>query len=200
MDWDGLFYATHRDVYEPSDDSFLLARVVRDEVRAGDRFLEVGCGTGLVGLAAARAGARVTCTDANPHAVALARHNAKQNRLDVEVVETDLLAGLAGPFDAVAFNPPYLPTAEDEHVEGPLDLAFDGGPDGNRVVLRFAEQVAALPAPPRVVWVVHSSLSDPKPLEARMQERGYAVEEAALVSFPFERLRVVRFVQDRAAA
>ncbi len=195
MEWDGLFYATHRDVYEPSDDSFLLASVVRDEVRAGDRFLEVGCGTGLVSLAAARAGATVTCTDANPLAVETARYNAKENGFTMHAVETDLLEGLAGPFDAVAFNPPYLPTADDEHVEGPLDLAFDGGPDGNRVVLRFVEQIAALAARPRVVWVIHSSLSDPAPLEGRMQALGYEVEEAALQLFPFERLRVVRFVQ-----
>lgn len=195
MEWDGLFYATHRDVYEPSDDTFLLARVVRDEVRPGERFLEVGCGTGLVSLAAARAGARATCADVNPLAVETARHNARENRLRVEAVEADLLAGLPGPFDAVAFNPPYLPTAEDEHVEGPLDLAFDGGPDGNRVVLRFADQVAALSPLPRVVWVVHSSLSNPAPLESRMRALGYAVEEAADQRFPFERLRVVRFVR-----
>jgi len=195
VEWDGLFYTTHRDVYEPSDDTFLLARVVAAEVRPGERFLEVGCGTGLVSLAAARAGAVVTCADVNPVAVETARHNARENRLTVAAVEADLLAGLPGPFDAVAFNPPYLPTADDEHVEGPLDWAFDGGPDGNRVVLRFADQLAGLRPPPRVVWVVHSSLSDPAPLEERMRALGYAVEAAAQERFPFERLRVVRFVR-----
>lgn len=195
MEWDGLFYAAHRDVYDPCDDTFLLARVVQAEVRPGERFLEVGCGTGLVSLAAARAGARVTCADVNPVAVETARHNARENHLAVEAVEADLLAGLSGPFDAVAFNPPYLPTMEDEHVEGVLDLAFDGGPDGNRVVLRFAHQLASLRPLPRVVWVVHSSLSDPGPLEDRMRGLGYAVEEAADERFPHERLRVVRFVR-----
>lgn len=195
MEWSGLFYAVHRDVYEPCDDTFLLARVVAAEVRPGDRFLEVGCGTGLVSLAAARAGADVTCADVNPRAVDLAQHNARENRLRLEAVHADLLEGLAGPFDAVAFNPPYLPTADDEHVEGPLDLAFDGGPDGNRVVLRFADQLARLRPPPRVVWVVHSSLSDPRPLEDRMRGLGYAVEEAANERFTYERLRVVRFVR-----
>lgn len=195
MEWDGLFYATHRDVYEPSDDTFLLARVVATEVRPGARFLEVGCGTGLVSLAAARAGARVTCADVNPVAVRTALHNARENRFEVEAVEADLLAGLEGPFDAVAFNPPYLPTAEDEHVAGPLDLAFDGGLDGNRVVLRFVEQLATLRPLPGIVWVIHSSLSDPVPLEKKMLDLGYEVEEAAHERFPFERLRVVRFVQ-----
>lgn len=194
MEHEGVFYATHRDVYEPSDDSFLLARVVKDHAGPGVRVLEVGCGTGLVGLTAAKAGAEVTLTDANPFAVELARHNAKENEVRVEVVETDLLAGLTGPFDVVCFNPPYLPTSEDDLVEGPLNLAFDGGLDGNQVVLRFVEQVGALPTRPGVVLVVHSSLSDPAPLVAAMAALGYEGEEAAKESFFYETLWVRKFV------
>jgi release factor glutamine methyltransferase len=187
------FVSLHDDVYRPSDDTLLLARAVSGEVRRGDRFLEVGCGSGFVSLVAAAAGAEVTCTDANPHAVALARHNARQNGLRLDAVETDLLAGLAGPFDVVAFNPPYLPTAPDDYVPGPLNLAFDGGPDGNAVVLRFAAQVAALRTPPRCVLVVHSSLSDPGPLASAMRRLGYSDDVALEEAHAFERLAVRRF-------
>lgn len=194
MEHDGVFYATHRDVYEPSDDSFLLSRVMRDVVAPGLRVLEVGCGTGLVGLTAAKQGAEVTLTDANPFAVELARHNAKENKVQVTVIETDLLEGLTGPFDVVCFNPPYLPTAEDDVVEGPLNLAFDGGLDGNQVVLRFVEQIGALPERPGAVYVIHSSLSDPAPLIAAMGELGYVGDEVAKESFFYETLWVRRFV------
>lgn len=193
MEHEGVFYATHRDVYEPSDDSFLLARVVKEHAAPGVRVLEVGCGTGLVGLTAAKQGAEVTLTDANPFAVELARHNAKENEVRVEVVETDLLEGLTGPFDVVCFNPPYLPTAEDDVVEGPLNLAFDGGLDGNQVVLRFVEQLGALPQRPAVVLVVHSSLSDPAPLMEAMESLGYGHEEAAKETFFYETLWVRKF-------
>lgn len=188
-----LFVALHDDVYRPGDDTLLLARAVAAEVRPGDRFLEVGCGTGYIALVAAAAGAEVTATDANPHAVALARHNARENGLGVAVVEGDLLAGLPGPFDVVAFNPPYLPTAPGDYVPGPLNLAFDGGPDGNAVVLRFAEQVAALRPRPRAVLVVHSSLSDPAPLVARMAAAGFSHGVALEEAHAFERLAVLRF-------
>jgi release factor glutamine methyltransferase len=187
------FVLLHDDVYRPSDDTLLLAKAVQAEVRRGDRFLEVGCGTGFVSLVAAAAGATVTCTDANPHAVALARHNAKQNGLGLDAVETDLLAGVPGPFDAVAFNPPYLPTAPDDYVPGPLNLAFDGGPDGNAVVLRFARQLGALQPLPRCVLVVHSSLSDPAPLVAAMRGLGYADDVAVEEAHAFERLTVRQF-------
>jgi len=187
------FIALQEDVYRPSDDTLLLAKAVQAEVRAGDRFLEVGCGAGFVSLVAARAGAGVTCTDANPHAVGLARHNARQNRLAVTAVETDLLAGLAGPFDVVAFNPPYLPTAPGDYVPGPLNLAFDGGADGNAVVLRFATQLASLRPLPRCVLVVHSSLSDPAPLREAMAGLGYGNDVALDEAHTFERLTVQRF-------
>ncbi|HUR26456.1 MAG TPA: HemK2/MTQ2 family protein methyltransferase [Candidatus Thermoplasmatota archaeon] len=190
------FVSLHDDVYRPGDDTLLLARAVHGELRRGDRFLEVGCGAGYVSLVAARAGATVTCTDANPHAVALARHNARQNTLAVSAAEGDLLAGLAGPFDVVAFNPPYLPTAPDDHVPGPLDLAFDGGPDGNVVVLRFAAQVARLRPLPRCVLVVHSTLSDPAPLQAALGRSGYRNDVAIEEAHPFERLTVQRFRRD----
>lgn len=189
------FVALHDDVYRPGDDTLLLAKAVHAEVRPGDRFLEVGCGTGFVSLVAARAGARVSCTDANPHAVALARHNARQNGLTLDAVEGDLLAGLPGPFDVVAFNPPYLPTAPQDYVPGPLNLAFDGGPDGNAVVLRFAGQLATLRPLPRCVLVVHSSLSDPGPLRNAMAGLGYRSDVAVQEAHAFERLTVQRFTR-----
>ena len=194
MNWDGIFVAKHPDVYEPSDDTFLLARVVGEAVRPGDQFLEVGCGAGLVSLVAARAGAYVTCTDRNPHAVVLTQQNARENGLSVDCRETDLLAGIDAAFDVVAFNPPYLPTADEDHVSGPLDMAFDGGRDGNEVVLRFAAQLRRLRPLPRVVLVVHSSLSDPGPLSEAMTATGYSMDVAALQRHAFEELTVRRFV------
>ena len=55
------------DVYNPSDDSFLLLETM--EVAPGQEFLEMGCGTGIVSLHAAKAGANVTAVDVSPAAV-----------------------------------------------------------------------------------------------------------------------------------
>lgn len=198
MEWsspDGhrYFLALHKDVYRPSDDTFLLAQAVHAHAKRGQRFLEVGCGTGLASLVAAQAGCLASCTDANAHAVETARHNAKQNGLRVTAIETDLLAGVAGPFDLVVFNPPYLPTNPDERLPGIINLAFDGGRDGNETVLRFASQVGALKPRPATVLVVHSSLSDPIPLRRAMEALGYANDVAGEAALDFERLTVQRF-------
>lgn len=193
MEWNGLTYHLDADVYRPDEDTFLLADAVGLEVRRGDRFLEVGCGAGIVAIVAARLCAHVTATDRNPHAVALAEQNARANSLRIDAREADLLEGLRGPFDVVAFNPPYLPTAPDDVVPGPLNLAFDGGPDGNATVLRFASQVAALRPLPRCVLVVHSSLSDPEPLKTALAAAGYSCDVAMERKLSWEWLRVLRF-------
>jgi release factor glutamine methyltransferase len=80
-----------------------------DRVEA-PRVVDVGTGSGAIALALKheRPDARVLATDVSRAALELARGNAERNELDVELLETDLLAGLAGPFDLVVSNPPYV--------------------------------------------------------------------------------------------
>jgi predicted nicotinamide N-methyase len=71
-----------------------LARYVLDHAAevAGLRVLDLASGSGLVALAAARAGAAsVTAVDVDPHSATAARLNAGLNGLDVEVLIADLL-------------------------------------------------------------------------------------------------------------
>jgi release factor glutamine methyltransferase len=81
---------------------------------AEPRVVDVGTGSGAIALALAqeRPDAWVTATDLSPDALALARENADRLGLRIEFVETSLVAGLAGPFDLVVSNPPYVAAAE----------------------------------------------------------------------------------------
>jgi release factor glutamine methyltransferase len=96
--------------------------------------VDVGTGTGAIALALKheRPDAIVTATDASSEALALARENAEANGLEVELVETDLLEGVDGPFDLVVSNPPYvleaeLDTLQPELAHEPVDALVDRG-------------------------------------------------------------------------
>jgi release factor glutamine methyltransferase len=166
----GLRYTTDPNVYDPSDDTWLLIEAL--DVRQGDRFLEVGCGAGLVAIAAARFGARVTAIDRNPHALRLARDNARRNQVSIRLAQTDLLRGVRPEkFETIAFNPPYLPTHEHERLPGEINRAFDGGPTGRDVTIDFVAQLA--PAPPERVLLVASTLQDTIALEKAFQHHRF---------------------------
>jgi release factor glutamine methyltransferase len=88
---------------------------------AEPRILDVGVGSGAIALALAdeHAGARVVGVDASTQALVLARENAERTGLSarVELVHGDLFAGLAGPFDLVVSNPPYVEPDELPRLE-----------------------------------------------------------------------------------
>ncbi|MBN2124872.1 MAG: class I SAM-dependent methyltransferase [Deltaproteobacteria bacterium] len=67
------------------------------------RFLELGCGVGLVGIVASSFGHRVTMTENNPHALDFARANAELNRCsNLEIVALDWRRPeLEGPYDGI---------------------------------------------------------------------------------------------------
>lgn len=77
--------------------------VLAEVVQAGHRALDVGCGTGVLAIAAARAGAIVTAIDVDDEAVEATAANAAANDVDV-AVSTTPLAEITGPFDVVVAN------------------------------------------------------------------------------------------------
>ncbi|HEY3730555.1 MAG TPA: methyltransferase [Steroidobacteraceae bacterium] len=73
--------------------------------------LDMGTGSGVCAVFAARAGCRVVAVDINPQAARCARINVLMNRCEdrVEVLVGDLFGPLGGRrFDLVLFNPPFL--------------------------------------------------------------------------------------------
>jgi ribosomal protein L11 methyltransferase len=76
-----------------------------DEVPlTGRRFLDLGTGTGILAIAAARRGAHALAVDIDPLAVEAAQANAERNgvSLDVRLGDSDVVAG--AQFDVVVAN------------------------------------------------------------------------------------------------
>jgi release factor glutamine methyltransferase len=156
-------------VYQPEADTFLLLETARQEVKAGDRVLEVGTGSGLIAAEIAKI-TRIIATDINPHAVISARDAG------VEVVRTDLFAGIRGPFDLVLFNPPYLPTRPEERMDDWLEYALDGGESGRAVIARFAAEAGRVLAPGGRILLLISSLTGLSEVSEVFTRHGYTVE------------------------
>ncbi len=71
-------------------------------------FLELGAGSGLIAISAAKKGALVTATDINPIAIECIKKNCEENNVEINVIHSDLFQNIPlQRFDFIAINPPY---------------------------------------------------------------------------------------------
>jgi ribosomal protein L11 methyltransferase len=77
---------------------------IGEVVREGDRLLDVGCGSGILGIAAAMLGARVDACDTDPLAVENARKNFSLNRQPLENIWEGSAPAAKGEYDVVVAN------------------------------------------------------------------------------------------------
>jgi release factor glutamine methyltransferase len=147
-------------VFTPPSDSWLLARVMRERGLAeGARVLDVFTGSGVLAVAAGRAGARdVTAVDISRRAAFCARVNGRLNGTRVRARSGDLFAPVRWEsFDLITANPPYVPG--DAIPRAGAARAWEGGPDGRALVNRFAAEAAEHLTPGGRVLMVVSSLT-----------------------------------------
>lgn len=187
-----MIFVVEPEVYEPAEDTFLLANNL--DVHEGERVLELGTGCGLLAILAAKAGARVLATDVNLTALKCARKNARAH--DVKKRIEFRLGDLFEPvnderFDLIIFNPPYLPVPREEELGTPLDRAWEGGPDGRAVIDRFLDELPEHLGPRGRILLVQSSLSNVKKTVRQLEEKGFEVEIVSK-KLPFEELFLVR--------
>jgi release factor glutamine methyltransferase len=126
----------------------IVLKVIRAKLSSRTRLLDVGTGSGVLAITFALEcpNLQIVGSDVSPLALNLARENAERQGLNgrIEWVESDLLGSVAGPFDFLVANLPYIPTAElpklAPEVKRDPQLALDGGPDGLVVIRRLLQE------------------------------------------------------------
>ena len=163
-------------VFRPRSDSLMLARQVSARVRPGDRVLDPFTGSGLLAVAAARAGATVTAVDVSRRAVACTRANARLNGVRVRALCGDMLAPVGRQrFDLIVANPPYVPSIAEWRPRGAA-RAWEAGVDGRALLDRLCREAPANLSERGSLLIVHSSLCAPEVTRAMLAEAGLEVE------------------------
>lgn len=194
-------------VYQPAEDSNLLAEAAVTRVGPGDVVLDVGTGSGYVAARAAETGASVVATDVNPHACEEARERFGTGRPSAD---RDPLASPASPiavvrahlcspfrdasFDAVLFNPPYLPMDPDTEQDDWMAFALSGGESGRSVIEPFLANVSRVLTSGGFVLLLVSSLSGMDAVHTLADQAGFSAAAVAEESFPYETLTVLKLV------
>ncbi len=100
--------------------------------------------------------------------------------------KSDLFESIPERFDAILFNPPYLPT------EGPHNLALDGGKNGREVLDKFLQTASQHVNPNGTIFFIHSSLNGWEKTEQLLKKLRLRFEIVGRKKLFFEELIVVR--------
>lgn len=173
----------------PETEELVEAALQRAEKKAGMRVLDMGCGSGIIGITLALELAaqkpEVVMADVSEAALSLTLENATALGARVKTYRSNLFAAWDAPaegavqppdaFDLVLANLPYVPDGEEVSVEVQHDpaLALYGGADGLDVVRRFLKD--ALPhLNPHALVMLEVGHDQGETTRALMAELGYS--------------------------
>ncbi len=152
-----LTFVVSDDVLVPRPESELIVEEALGLLRRQGRALVADIGTGsgclAVSIAANAPAVRVVATDLSWRALAIARRNVDRHGVATRVglVRTSMLEGLAGPFDLIVSNPPYVAEADaaslPSEVRHEPDLALFSGRDGLNAIRAVIDTAARVMAP-----------------------------------------------------
>jgi release factor glutamine methyltransferase len=179
-------------VYEPAEDTFLLAEKMR--VEEDDAVLDMGTGCGILAVLAVEKAKSVLAVDINPYAIECAIKNAEMNgaRERIEFRHGDLFQPIKPneQFNLILFNSPYLPSEPDEEKSW-VGKAWAGGRNGRKIIDRFIMNAPNFLAAGGRIQLVQSSLSDVNRSLKMFSERSLQAMVVAQVKVAFESIVLV---------
>jgi len=186
-------FCVEKNVYEPAEDTFLLAEnLVIDE---HDVVLDLGTGCGILGILAAKRARKVVAVDVNPYAVRCAEMNARLNGVveKMDIRRGDLFEPIMKneKFDVIVFNAPYLPSEAGEQRTW-IGRAWAGGPYGRRLINRFTSLVPCYLKEGGRVLLVQSTLSNVDETMRRLEGEGLRASVVAEKKVAFETIVVIQ--------
>jgi release factor glutamine methyltransferase len=184
--------AAEEGVFVPSPHGLFYASVVH--IEPGERVIDIGTGSGILAIAAAKRGAEVVATDIDARAVAAAAQNAQRNDVRIETHLGPLFAGASGSFDVILANLPNDIVAPAHLAKLQPDDArtFAGGESGNKSLLALLDVAPwHMHSTSRLYLGVHAVTDYHGTLRAALQRfrvRLLALRELPAKSFVLENL------------
>jgi methylase of polypeptide subunit release factors len=188
-------------VFIPTPNGMFYSRSIR--IGRGERIIDIGTGSGVLAVAAAKAGGQVVATDIDSRAVAAAERNAALNNVSIDVAVGALFGPFTGPFEVILANLPNEIVAPAHLARLAPDEArtFSGGEHGNEhLVSLLAVADRYMHARSRLYLGVHSLTDYHGTLRAALAR--YAVRLIDFSALPAKSFVVenLDFYRDLAAA
>jgi release factor glutamine methyltransferase len=194
-------------VYEPAEDSFLLLDALEQELpflqsRKPLITVEIGSGSGLAISALAKylnfQSHGFHAIDINKFACDATKRTARENGVNVEVINMDLLTAFKpNSVDLLLFNPPYVPTTTDEVTENIpeqkkfydrdaertcsgeklLIKSWAGGKDGCEIINRLLSNLKNILTPKGLFYLLLIKENNPEKIRKELKSSGFESEQ-----------------------
>jgi release factor glutamine methyltransferase len=185
-------FLVDENVYDPAEDSFLLAKKMK--INEDDTVLDMGTGCGILAVLAAEKAKSVLAVDINPYAVECARRNAETNgvkdKIEFKCGNLFNPIDLNERFSLILFNSPYLPSELDEEKSW-IEKAWAGGWNGRKIIDQFIMDSPRFLAAGGRINLVQSSLSDINRTIQMFNEFDLRAVVVAQTKVPFENIVMV---------
>ena len=154
----GFFFSTH-----------LLLNQIKKLPLKNKKLLEPGAGSGLISVYAAKHGAGVTATDINPIAVEFLRQNSEKNKVQINIIESDLFDEVPLQlFDIIVINPPYYKKEPESYI----DYAWNCGENGEYFQKLFSQLKSYIHTGTKILMVLCDGC-DIDMVKSMADEKGY---------------------------
>jgi len=170
-------------IYEPREDSLFLNKFVKKYARGF--VLDMGTGSGIQAVTAAKKARKVEAVDINRKAIDYCKEHHKIKK--ILFYYSDLFSNIKGKFDVIIFNPPYLP--EDIKLK---DLTVDGGKKGYEIIESFLNQANDYLKTNGFILLLFSSLTDKEKVHEFLQNNLFSYKLLGEKGMFFERLYVYK--------
>jgi release factor glutamine methyltransferase len=191
----GNNYKISEDVFNPKyyyTSKFMAKHI---DIAPGNKVLDIGTGSGIQAITAAKKAQKVVAVDINPAAVRFARENVRANRLEdiVSVYEGDLFSPLSPEdrFDIIIFTPPYLEGATKTYFDRAL---FD---NNKELAVRFFSEAKNHLKSDGYIQMVYSSIAKSEEVLRISYESGWRYTLIARKKLLFEEFFIYRMTLDQ---
>jgi methylase of polypeptide subunit release factors len=135
----GMGLEINERIFPPSPQGSFFAEHIR--VAPGETVIDVGTGSGIFGILAAKLGGKVCATDTSKDAIELSEKNARSNNVRIEFSQGSYFSDFAQKFDVIIANLPQEIVHENyqKAIGRELTESISGGADGNEKLLEFLD-------------------------------------------------------------
>jgi release factor glutamine methyltransferase len=189
----GMRLKTMLEVFHPKFflSSRYFARYIENLPLKNKNVLDMGTGSGIAGIAAAKKGAKVTAVDLNALAVQLAQENARMHNLNgaMQYIESDLFARLdsSQKFDIITFNPPYYAGEPKNSAQA----AFFAGENFSTIERFLAQAPQYLSENGRIIFILSSDMPLAR-IDKMIRKHGFRVAKSERYAHIFEYFYILK--------